>query len=388
MGAMNQMSAIYEIYGTDAHTMTCALMEAADVAGMIPPKAAIALKPNLVIAAGPEGGATTHPGVLSGCISYLQKHGFSDIYVMEGSWVGDNTDRAMKACGYDRVCREYGVPFYDLKKEKTRTVETRIRPMDITCRALDADFLIDLPVLKGHCQTNMTCALKNLKGCLPDREKRKFHSDGLTKPIAALGAFLKPALIIVDSICGDLNFEEGGNPVQTNRMLLGTDPVQIDAYGCRLMGLNLKDVPYIELAERWGAGTTEIGEVISLNQPQDAAAYPGASGLVRKLTRNVNADSACSACYAALVRGLYVTDGEGIPAPKTVYIGQGFRGKRIEGIGIGNCCLGADSCVKGCPPTASDVAAALRATAHRRIFPLGLPDSLDSFCSGRNCNAT
>ena len=35
----------------------------------------------------------------------------------------------------------------------------------------------------------MTCALKNLKGCLPDREKRRFHALGLTKPIAALGAF-------------------------------------------------------------------------------------------------------------------------------------------------------------------------------------------------------
>ena len=58
----------------------------------------------------------------------------------------------------------------------------------------------------------MTCALKNLKGCLPDREKRNFHSDGLMKPIAALGAFLKPALVIVDSICGDLNFEEGEIP--------------------------------------------------------------------------------------------------------------------------------------------------------------------------------
>ena len=52
----------------------------------------------------------------------------------------------------------------------------------------------------------MTCALKNLKGCLPDREKRRFHALGLQKPIAALGAALKPRLIVVDSICGDLDF--------------------------------------------------------------------------------------------------------------------------------------------------------------------------------------
>ena len=356
------MPPIYEIYGTDAHAMTYSLMTAANVAGMIPGGVEIALKPNLVIASGPESGATTHSGVLSGCISYLQDNGFTNISIMESSWVGDRTDSAMKICGYDKVCKEYGVPFYDLKKEKARTVETRLRPMDICCKALDADYLIDLPVLKGHCQTNMTCALKNLKGCLPDREKRKYHADGLIKPIAALGAALKPDLVIVDSICGDLNFEEGGNPVRTNRMLLGTDPVQMDAYGCQLMGLRLEDVPYIMLAERWGAGSTIINEVIRVNEPMDSAPYPMASGLIKRLTGNVKADSACSACYAALVRGLYIAEKEGIPVTATISIGQGFRGKTIDGIGIGNCCFGADTCVKGCPPTAADVVRLFRNT--------------------------
>lgn len=356
------MSRIYEIYGSDAHEMTLSLLRAADAAAMIPTGASIALKPNLVLAASPEDGATTHPGVLSGCIEYLQNAGFSDICVMEGSWVGDRTDRAMKTCGYDRVCEKYGVPFYDLKKEKTRQVQTPLRPMEITCPALDADFLIDLPVLKGHCQTVMTCALKNLKGCLPDREKRRFHADGLIKPIAALAATLKPKLVIVDSICGDLNFEEGGNPVTTNRMLLGTDPVQIDAYGCRLLGLDLDDVPYIRLAETWGAGSTEIGadDIVTLNEPAAGAAYPAPSGLVKRLTRGVQADNACSACYAALVRALYQAQEEGTAVRRELVIGQGWRGKNPDALGVGNCCLGAAACVKGCPPTAADILEALQ----------------------------
>ena len=358
------MAAIYEIFGTDAHEMTAALMRASDVAGMIPGGASIALKPNLVLAGEPGSGATTHPGVLSGCIAYLQAEGFSDICVMESSWVGDRTDRAMKLCGYDKVCEKYGVPFYDLKKDTVRTVRTPLRDMEIACRALDTDFLIDLPVLKGHCQTRMTCALKNLKGCLPDREKRRFHADGLIEPIAALGAALKPALTIVDSICGDLNFEEGGNPVQTNRMYLGTDPVQIDAYGCRLMGLSLEDVPYIPLAERWGAGSSTIaeGDIITLNEPEESQAYPAPSGLVQRLTRQVKADSACSACYASLVRGLYMAREEGLRLRDEIAIGQGYRGKSIRGLGVGRCCVGADRCAKGCPPTASDVLELLRGT--------------------------
>jgi uncharacterized protein (DUF362 family) len=356
------MAKIFEIYGTDAHEMTKSLMKAAHAADLIPAGASIALKPNLVVEGRPENGATTHAGVLSGCIEYLQSEGFTDISVIEGSWVGGNTGRALKVCGYDKVCAKYGVPFYDLKKDSTRTIDTPFRPMDISCRALDADFLIDLPVLKGHCQTAMTCALKNLKGCLPDYEKRKFHSDGLIKPIAALGAALKPSLVIVDSICGDLDFEEGGNPVHTNRMLLGTDPVQIDAYGCRLMGIGLDEVGYIELAEEWGAGSTVINEedIITLNEPAEAAAYPAASGIVKKLTKNVKADSACSACFASLVRALYVTDKEGIRTKDKIYIGQGFKDRTLKGIGIGRCCRGADECVMGCPPSASAIAELLR----------------------------
>ena len=246
------MSRIYEIFGTNAHAMTRALMESAGAACKIPSGASVALKPNLVVAASPETGATTHAGVLSGAIEYLRDHGFRDISIIEGSWVGDDTGRAFRAAGYEAVGKKYGVPLFDLKRDKTCRVDTPLRPMDICCRALDADYLINLPVLKGHCQTAMTCALKNCKGCLPDREKRRFHAEGLMRPIAALAAALRPELTIVDSLCGDLDFEEGGNPVPTGRMLLGEDPVQLDAYGCRLMGLALEQAPYIQMAEAWG----------------------------------------------------------------------------------------------------------------------------------------
>lgn len=312
------MSRIYEIFGTNAHAMTRALMESAGAACKIPSGASVALKPNLVVAASPETGATTHAGVLSGAIEYLRDHGFRDISIIEGSWVGDDTGRAFRAAGYEAVGKKYGVPLFDLKRDKTRRVDTPLRPMDICCRALDADYLINLPVLKGHCQTAMTCALKNCKGCLPDREKRRFHTEGLMRPIAALAAALRPELTIVDSLCGDLDFEEGGNPVPTGRMLLGEDPVQLDAYGCRLMGLALEQVPYIQMAEAWGAG---------------------------------------SACYASLVRALHTSGVQGLP----IAIGQGWRGVPFDGLGIGACCNCAKERVPGCPPPAEDILRVLSA---------------------------
>ena len=99
------MSRIYEIFGTNAHAMTRALMESAGAACKIPSGASVALKPNLVVAASPETGATTHAGVLSGAIEYLRDHGFRDISIIEGSWVGDDTGRAFRAAGYEAVGR-------------------------------------------------------------------------------------------------------------------------------------------------------------------------------------------------------------------------------------------------------------------------------------------
>ena len=104
------MSTIYEIFGRDAHAMTIALMERAEVITAIPAGASVALKPNLVVAGQPEYGATTHAGVLSGAIEYLREHGVRDISIIEGSWVGDSTGRAFRAAGYDAVGKQCSVP--------------------------------------------------------------------------------------------------------------------------------------------------------------------------------------------------------------------------------------------------------------------------------------
>ena len=351
------MGKIYQIYGDDAHAMTISLMEAAHVADMIPAGASVALKPNLVVSAPAERGATTHVGVLSGAIEYLQGHGFPNVSVIESAWVGDSTRRAFQVCGCEELSKKYNVPLWDLKQDETRLVDTPLRPMEVCRRALDADFLINMPVLKGHCQTAMTCALKNCKGCIPDREKRRFHTEGLMKPIAALATALRPQLTIVDSICGDLDFEEGGNPVHTGRMFLGTDPVQIDAYGCQLLGLDPGEVPYIALAEKWGAGSGRVAaeDVVPLNRPGPAADYPRPTRKVASLTRQVDARSACSACYASLVRALHLSGAK----PGKTAIGQAWKGVPFDGLGVGSCCDLAARQVKGCPPRVADIIAAL-----------------------------
>lgn len=348
---------LYITYGKAAKKMTRELLEAAHIAEEIPQGASIGLKPNLVVAATPDSGATTHMGIIEGIIEYLQDAGHKDISIMEGSWVGDSTQRAFSICGYPDVSRKYNVPLYDLKKDKTETLSTPVGPMRVCSRPLHTDYLISLPVLKGHCQTVMTCALKNSKGCIPDTEKRHFHTQGLHRPIAALGTVFKPSLFIVDSICGDLNFEEGGTPIQTNRMLLGHDPVMIDTYGCKLMGIDPFDVDYIGYSEDLGVGSMDIRDedLVFLNDPSAAPAFPKPTGTVSRLTRNVRQNSACSACYGNLVHALYHMEEIGRTCRKPIYIGQGYKNMPVDGIGIGRCCKNAAINVPGCPPDAARI---------------------------------
>ena len=224
-------------------------------------------------------------------------------------------------------------------------------------KAMDADFLINMPVLKGHAQTRITCALKNNKGLIPDREKRRFHSLGLHEPIARLNTIVRSDFILVDNICGDLDFEEGGNPVTMNRILGFADPVLCDTYVCSCMGFSPDDVPYIRIAERLGVGSTDLGHarIHMLNEPEAGMGEFPKTSRVRKLASHIDEDQACSACYGSLIYALgRLQEEEKLHRSFRIAIGQGFRGKAGE-IGIGHCTKDFEHSCPGCPPQASDI---------------------------------
>lgn len=355
-------STIYTVYGNQPAAMAKQLLNAANAIQDIPAGASVAIKPNLVVSRPAAGGATTHPEIVAGIIEYLLDNGVKTISVIESSWVGDDTKRAFAACGYTDLAKRFGVELFDLKRDSATRVATPAGDIMICDRALAADCLINVPVLKGHCQTRMTCALKNLKGCIPDSEKRRFHREGLDRLIAGLATALNPTLTVVDGICGDLDFEEGGNPVPAERMLLGRDPFRLDVHGCRLMGFEPAEVEYLELFAKWARRSLSAkeGEVKEVNKP-GADTPPRQSGKAAKLGRSVQADQACSACYANLIHALKrLEEKGGISRLHELRIGQGWKNKTFDGLGIGVCCKGATRHVPGCPPDASDILAALR----------------------------
>ena len=347
------------IYGDNPLEMTMTLLEKADLAALIPDGASIGLKPNLVVAKPPEEGATTHREILEGTIRYLQEHGFSDIRILEGSWIGETTERALRVNGYDTLSREYFVPFVDTKRDTFVKKTFGGITMEISRTALDLDFLINMPVLKGHCQTIVTGALKNMKGIISDREKRHFHALGLHRPIAYLNAIRSADFVICDGICGDLDFEEGGNPVQMNRIFCGTDSVLCDSYEASLMGYDPEDIEYIRLAAELGVGSADLSraEILELNRDETKAKGRG-TGRAAKLSRYTDQKDACSACYANLIQALARMEDAGklgAFSGRPVSVGQGFKGVLGTGPASGNCTAGFKSFCRGCPPKTRDI---------------------------------
>lgn len=343
-------------YGKNPYDMTYELLERAQIYKRIASAMSVFIKPNLVLAAKADGGATTHPEIVEGIIAYLQNYGINDITIAEGAWVGEgkSTSHAFDLCGYTALSKKYGVKILDTKRDTVIKRSVNGEKYSLCESIASCDYLINVPVLKAHCQTRLTCCMKNLKGCIPDSEKRRFHSMGLHRPIAELNAILKPDLHVIDSICGDLTFEEGGNPVQSDRILLGTDALLLDSYCAALIGLHPDEVGYLEYARKMGLGkyaydTTVIEEMNAGKRPQHRLV---ASRMARRLSANIEENSACSACYAALIFALNNTR---VPRDTKIKIGQGYRGKKCGGIGVGNCTAGCNRFVKGCPPTALDI---------------------------------
>lgn len=342
------------IYGTEYKEMAKQLLEAADLAGRIPDAGSrIGLKPNLVSPSEASWGATTHPEIVAGTIEYLKEHGFENLVILEGSWVGDKTADAFEVCGYDRLVREYGVEFIDTQKDSFHTKDCAGMELEICDSVESLDFLINLPVLKGHCQTKITCALKNMKGLIPNREKRHFHGMGLHRPIAHLNVGIRQDFILVDNICGDLDFEDGGNPVVMNRLIAAVDPVLCDAYVCRMLNYETEEVPYLRMAEELGVGNADLSslEIRALNEPEQETVVPGERKIV-ELQDAVEEVESCSACYGYLIPALDRLKQEGLleQLDTRIAIGQGYRQKTGH-LGIGRCTSCFEHSLKGCPPT-------------------------------------
>ncbi len=157
----------------------------------------------------------------------------------------------------------------------------------------EADYLINMPVLKDHnCGggLNLTLSFKNHMGTVNPGGSLGIHcnKDAVLDIMASSVMMSKQRLVILDALYAIYNGGPGGNPQATpQKILLSQDPVAIDAQGRILInslrsanGLSAKSGTYIDQAAAppfsLGIADPQKMNIISVALPVSLALYTAA----------------------------------------------------------------------------------------------------------------
>ncbi len=243
----------------------------------------VVLKPNLV-EYHRNRVINTHPHVIAAAIELCGREKAAEIIVAEGPGHCRNVEHLVRASGLGDVLGHYHVRFVDLNHdEPAKTLNLgRLTGLDYLYLAntvATADVLISMPKLKTHHWAGATLCLKNLFGTLPGIcygwPKNELHWRGIDNSIVDIAMTRTPDLAIVDGIIGmEGDGPLNGTPVAVGALIMGCDPVAVDATCCRIMQLAPERIGYLMLGHGRKLGLIgenqirQVGEtILSVSKP-------------------------------------------------------------------------------------------------------------------------
>ena len=144
-------------------------------------------------------------------------------------------------------------PFVKLKHDGLYLKEIKLHRL-----LTEPKYFVSVAIAKTHPITYITGAIKNLFGLLPKKEKATYHPKDKTlqfnQLIIDLTKLATPDLSIIDAIVG-LEGVVTGRPRRINAIIVGRNPVSVDATMTRLMGLEPEKIYHLVEAEKHGLGT-------------------------------------------------------------------------------------------------------------------------------------
>jgi uncharacterized protein (DUF362 family) len=345
---------IVKTNGNIKEALTRALYLIGGLESYVRPHDRVLLKPNLN-----DTGLVTDIGLTDTLIILLKEYGVSHIAIGESTFgTAEMTDVLFKKSGYDALAARHGIPLYNLNRSRPIAVPVTgplaADTLRIAEEAMEADAIINLPVMKVHYATGVTLCMKNLKGLLVGEEKRRFHDIGLERAIADLNSTISPALHIIDATtCMERMGPKGGDLLELGLLLAGGGAAETDCIGCRVMGYDPHEIKHLSLyADRCGI---DLDAVRAVGEPLDAVMRPfkkvDMAAAIPPGMR-VHASRACSSCMNALILSCSFLDKE-IENPIDLYMGSGWDAVPPGALAFGNCAAktsGASRCVRGCPP--------------------------------------
>ncbi|BCJ93734.1 hypothetical protein acsn021_13030 [Anaerocolumna cellulosilytica] len=313
----------------------------------LPPLSKVMIKPNWVTDKHYTTGAVTNTLVLKALSEILLKNSAKHITIGDSAMIGKKTESVITLNGVGALAGKR-VDVVDLNQtEYTRVIipnALKYRRLSLPAVFLESDMVINVPVMKTHDAFPFTLGLKNMKGLLPDNEKRKFHSLGLDEGLIDLN---KAALADFTLIDGSIAMEGlgpvNGTPVNLGLLIGSSNALAAEVVAYHIMGFGHLQPAYIEMAHKAGFGEKELKNIQIVGEKLEESIHPFESFYQRhkvvKECIHIHDETACSGCRDVLVQ--FASGYKSNSMEKVVIYAGDYNPdidtKGFKTIGIGSC---------------------------------------------------
>ena len=126
----------------------------------------------------------------------------------------------------------------------------------------DDAFLINVATLKAEPEIcKLGAGIKNLFGLLPELNKNVYHASIDSVLIDLLIAY-RPNLTVIDLTDVVIGNREYGQSKHVGGVVVGTDPVAVDAFCSSLLGIDPMTIDYLRTAHTLGLGEALLDRII------------------------------------------------------------------------------------------------------------------------------
>ena len=252
----------------------------------------VVLKPNNVLNNVPL--TSTHVDTLEGILEFLKSIKKLDHVIIAESAANGPTLDGFDNYGYFRLINKYPVKLVDLDQQPYDILhvfdEKDFRPhaMRMSHVLLDPDnFIVSVARMKTHDRVLATLSLKNIVFGAPIKDagfswtpqrKEGAKSDkaiahgsgfrGINFNLYSLSKYLHPHLALIDGFEGmEGNGPNSGTPVDHRVCVASTDWLAADRVGIELMGIDFKNVGYLNFCNQTGMGTGDLSKIEIIGEP-------------------------------------------------------------------------------------------------------------------------
>lgn len=237
----------------------------------------VLLKPNVKNPSPPGYSIVTDPRVVAVLVDMAKEAGAGRIVIAEGAAYpsgGYQTFASFESAGYKRLAQEKEVELVDLNSYDSVDLKVHkgvvLDHVRVGRRVTNVDLTINVPVLKTHVATLLSCCLKNWSVGIATREEKKLlHRVGLHDAIVDVHAAVTPKFNVVDAIVameGDGPNLPPGKAKPLGLVLAGRDPVAVDTVAAAIIGIDIRDVKHVMKAEERGLGMADLTRIMVLGE--------------------------------------------------------------------------------------------------------------------------